>query len=44
MREGKEPEVHKAIETLNSMTPIWKKNKSELKDEDYKQLLHGEVR
>lgn len=32
---GKEPEVHKAIETLNSMTPIWKKNKSELKDEDY---------
>lgn len=33
--EGKEPEVHKAIETLNSMTPIWKKNKSELKDEDY---------
>ena len=33
--EGKEPEVHKAIETLNSMTPIWKKNKSELRDEDY---------
>lgn len=33
--EGKEPEVHKAIETLNTMTPIWKKNKSELKDEDY---------
>ena len=33
--EGKEPEVHKAIETLNSMTPIWKKNKSELMDEDY---------
>lgn len=33
--EGKEREVHKAIETLNSMTPIWKKNKSELKDEDY---------
>ena len=33
--EGQEPEVHKAIETLNSMTPIWKKNKSELKDEDY---------
>lgn len=33
--EGKEPEVHKEIETLNSMTPIWKKNKSELTDEDY---------
>ena len=24
------------VETLNSMTPLWKKNKSELKDEDYK--------
>ncbi|MDE5945737.1 MAG: molecular chaperone HtpG [Oscillospiraceae bacterium] len=23
------------VETLNSMVPIWKKNKSELKDEDY---------
>ncbi|MBO5575391.1 MAG: molecular chaperone HtpG [Ruminococcus sp.] len=33
--DGEEPEVHKAIETLNSMTPIWKKNKSELTDEDY---------
>jgi molecular chaperone HtpG len=33
--EGKEPEVHKEIETLNSMTPIWKKNKNELTDEDY---------
>ena len=35
MRRAKRPEVHKAIEALNSMTPIWKKNKSELKDEDY---------
>lgn len=33
--DKEEPEVHKAIETLNSMTPIWKKNKNELKDEDY---------
>jgi molecular chaperone HtpG len=33
--DGEEPEVHKAIETLNSMTPIWKKNKNELKEEDY---------
>jgi len=32
---SEEPEVHKAIETLNSMTPIWKKNKNELKEEDY---------
>ena len=33
--EDKEPEVHVVNETLNSMVPIWKKNKSELKDEDY---------
>ena len=33
--DGEEPEVHKAVETLNSMTPIWKKNKNELKEEDY---------
>ena len=33
--EGKEPEVTKELETLNSMTPIWKKNKNELTDEDY---------
>ena len=35
-----EPEYIKEIvtETLNSMIPIWKKNKSELKDEDYNQF------
>lgn len=33
--KGENPETVKEIETLNSMTPIWKKNKSELKDEDY---------
>ncbi|MDE6781791.1 MAG: molecular chaperone HtpG [Ruminococcus sp.] len=35
---GKAPEYEEyiEIETLNSMTPLWKKNKSELKDEDYK--------
>lgn len=33
--EGKEPEIHKEIETLNSMTPIWKKNKNELTEDDY---------
>ena len=34
---GVEPEYEKEIvtETLNSMIPIWKKAKSELKDEDY---------
>ena len=33
--EGKETTYTKEIKTLNSMVPIWKKNKSELKDEDY---------
>lgn len=35
--DGKDPEYEKEIitETLNSMVPIWKKAKSELKDEDY---------
>ena len=33
--EGKEPEVHIENETLNSMVPIWKKNKNELTDDDY---------
>ena len=33
--KGENPKVHKEIETLNSMTPIWIKNKNELKDEDY---------
>ena len=35
--DGKEAEYEKKIvtETLNSMIPIWKKSKSELKDEDY---------
>ncbi len=33
--EDKETTYTKEIKTLNSMVPIWKKNKSELKDEDY---------
>lgn len=35
---GKTPEYEEYIEveTLNSMVPLWKKNKTELKDEDYK--------
>lgn len=38
--DGKDPEYEKEIitETLNSMIPIWKKSKSELKDEDYNQF------
>lgn len=31
-----EYEEYIEIETLNSMIPLWKKNKTELKDEDYK--------
>lgn len=33
--ESEKYEEHTVDETLNSMIPIWKKNKSELKDEDY---------
>ena len=33
--EGKEPTVTKEVETLNTMTPIWKRSKSELTDDDY---------
>ena len=33
--EKHEYKDHKEIETLNSMVPIWKKPKSEVKDEDY---------
>ena len=37
LKEGTENEYEKEIvtETLNSMTPIWKKSKSELTDEEY---------
>ena len=40
LKEGSKDEYEKEIvtETLNSMTPIWKKSKSELKDEDYNQF------
>lgn len=33
--EGKEPTVTREVETLNTMTPIWKRNKNELTDDDY---------
>lgn len=33
--EGNPSEVHKELKTINSMLPLWKKNKSELTDEDY---------
>ena len=37
LKEGSETEYEDYIEEqiINSMVPIWKKNKSELKDEDY---------
>ncbi len=40
LKEGSKDEYEKEIvtETLNSMTPIWKKSKSELKDEEYNQF------
>ena len=33
-KENSEPKTHKELETLNSMLPIWKKNKSEVTDEE----------
>lgn len=36
--DKEEPEMKVEEETLNSMTPIWKKNKSELTDEDYERF------
>lgn len=40
LKEGSEDEYESIIEekTLNSMVPIWRKNKKELKDEDYENL------
>ncbi|WP_303836328.1 molecular chaperone HtpG [Ruminococcus flavefaciens] len=38
-KEAKKPLEYEdfiEVETLNSMTPLWKKNKNELKEEDYK--------
>ncbi|MBQ7374024.1 MAG: molecular chaperone HtpG [Clostridia bacterium] len=34
-KEGKQRESYTEEETLNSMTPLWKKNKSEVTDEQY---------
>lgn len=40
LKEGSKDEYEKEIvtETLNSMTPIWKKSRSEIKDEEYNQF------
>ena len=39
-KEGDEGgyETYEELETLNSMVPLWKKNKSEISDEDYNQF------
>jgi len=34
-KEKNEYEEHKEIETLNNMTPIWKRDKKEVKEEEY---------
>ena len=42
LKEGTEDEYEEVVEeeTLNTMVPIWKRNKSELTDEDYKNFYH----
>ena len=37
--EGDEPEKTTQLETLNSMVPLWKKNKAEITDEEYNTLF-----
>ncbi|MBQ3572046.1 MAG: molecular chaperone HtpG [Clostridia bacterium] len=37
--EDAEPEKTTQLETLNSMVPLWKKNKSEITDEEYNTLF-----
>ncbi|WP_214873585.1 molecular chaperone HtpG [Exiguobacterium sp. s140] len=38
--DSEEYEDYQEEETVNSMVPIWRKRKSELKDEDYKAFYH----
>ena len=35
-------EEYKEIETLNSMVPIWKKNRKDVTDEEYKNFYHNQ--
>ncbi len=38
--EDDKEETHKEIETLNSMIPLWKKDKKEIKEEEYQNFYH----
>ena len=40
-KDGKTQKV-KELQTVNSMTPIWKKNKKDIKDEDYNEFYSNE--
>lgn len=37
-KEGEKDTVHVETETLNSMIPLWKKNKNDIKEEDYNEF------
>jgi hypothetical protein len=39
-RQGKDIDT-KEVETLNSMVPLWKKQKSKIKPEDYNEFYKG---
>lgn len=40
--EDEEFEEYTEVDILNSMVPIWKKNKTELTDDDYKNFYHAQ--
>ena len=40
-QDKKEYDEHTEIETLNDMIPLWKKNKSSIKEEDYNNFYKG---
>ncbi len=38
--DAKEYETYEELETLNSMVPLWKKNKNDITEEEYEQFYH----